>query len=89
MNVKDIVTDYDKDNITIGVLGGHSALDVCRGAKKHGFRTLVVAMKGRELTYTKYYKTRDKKGCPNQGIQYTVKSKTLIVRFKKWLEIGV
>lgn len=44
--------------ITIAVLGSHSALDVCEGAKSEEFRTLVVAQKGREKTYAKYYKTR-------------------------------
>ncbi|MDO8618818.1 MAG: DUF1297 domain-containing protein [Candidatus Daviesbacteria bacterium] len=43
--------------ITIAVLGSHSALDVCRGAKDLGFNTLVIAEKGREKTYTEYYKT--------------------------------
>ncbi|HLG25346.1 MAG TPA: formate--phosphoribosylaminoimidazolecarboxamide ligase family protein [Candidatus Gracilibacteria bacterium] len=49
---------YDKQNLTIGVLGGHSGLDVCHGAKKYGFRTVAVCQKGREKTYDKYYKTR-------------------------------
>ena len=53
-----ILESYDKSNITIGVLGGHSALDVCRGAKKLGFRTVAVCQKGREKTYAQYYKTR-------------------------------
>lgn len=53
-----ILKDYDPANITIGVLGGHSALDVCHGAKKFGFRTVVVCQKGREKTYAKYYKMR-------------------------------
>jgi len=57
-----IIENYDNHNLTIGVLGGHSALDVCRGAKKHGFKTVAVCQKGRELTYTKYYKTREDKG---------------------------
>jgi len=57
--ISKILEDYDKTNITIGVLGGHSALDVCRGAKKLGFRTVAVCQKGREQTYAKYYKTRD------------------------------
>ncbi len=63
-----IVESYDKNNITIGVLGGHSGLDVCRGAKKHGFRTLAVCQKNREKTYTKYYKTREGKGCIDETI---------------------
>jgi len=67
--IQKLVESYDKDNITIGVLGGHSALDVCRGAKKHGFRTLAVCQKGRDKTYTKYYKTRgDGRGCIDETI---------------------
>ena len=58
-NIFKILESYDKTSITIGALGGHSALDVCRGAKKLGFRTVVVCQKGREQTYAKYYKTRD------------------------------
>ena len=57
--ISKLLETYDKKNITIGVLGGHSALDVCRGAHSHGFKTLVVAQKGREKTYTKYFKRRD------------------------------
>lgn len=48
---------------TIGVLGSHSALDICRGAKDEGFKTLVVCQKGREKTYEAYYKTRSNIGC--------------------------
>lgn len=59
--IKDIIKNYDPNNITIGVLGGHSALDVCNGAKKLGFKTLVVCQKGREKTYDKYYKIRNYK----------------------------
>jgi len=67
--IQKIVDSYDKKNITIGVLGGHSALDVCRGAKKFGFKTVAVCQKGREKTYTKYYKTRvDGRGCIDETI---------------------
>ena len=68
-DIQKLVDSYDKKNITIGVLGGHSALDVCHGAKKHGFKTLAVCQKGREKTYTKYYKTRkDGRGCIDDTI---------------------
>jgi len=40
----------------IATLGGHSALEICLGAKKLDFKTLVIVEKGREKTYTKYYK---------------------------------
>lgn len=42
---------------TIAVLGSHSALDICRGAKDEGFKTLVVVEKGRDKTYAKYFKS--------------------------------
>jgi len=67
--IQKLIDSYDTKNITIGVLGGHSALDVCRGAKKHGFHTLAVCQKDREKTYTKYYKTRDDgRGCIDKTI---------------------
>ncbi len=67
--IYEIIDSYDKKNITIGVLGGHSGLDVCRGAKKLGFRTIAVCQKGREKTYTKYYKKRkDGRGCIDETI---------------------
>lgn len=62
MNIAEIFAKYDPSQITIGVLGGHSALDVCHGAKQHGFRTVAVCQKGRTQTYAKYYKTRIKNG---------------------------
>jgi 5-formaminoimidazole-4-carboxamide-1-(beta)-D-ribofuranosyl 5'-monophosphate synthetase len=57
MDIKQILKNYDKENITIAVLGSHSALDVCRGAKDLGFKTLVITQKGRGAPYSKYYKT--------------------------------
>jgi 5-formaminoimidazole-4-carboxamide-1-(beta)-D-ribofuranosyl 5'-monophosphate synthetase len=67
-DIAKVVGGYDKKQIRIGSLGGHSALDVCRGAKAEGFETVVVAQKGREKTYTKYYKTRGQKGCVDHVI---------------------
>lgn len=61
--MKNIIKNYDPSNITIAVLGSHSALDVCSGAKKLGFKTLVIAEKGRDTVYSKYYKTDGKIGC--------------------------
>jgi 5-formaminoimidazole-4-carboxamide-1-(beta)-D-ribofuranosyl 5'-monophosphate synthetase len=61
--MKNIINQYDLSKITIAVLGSHSALDVCSGAKKLGFKTLVIAQKGRDSVYSKYYKTRDNIGC--------------------------
>ena len=61
-DVAKILEGYTPGSLTIGVLGGHSALDVLRGAKKRGFSTLAVCQKGREQAYAKYYRTRDGKG---------------------------
>ena len=67
--IQEIVEGYDPKKITIGVLGGHSGLDVCRGAKKLGFKTIAVCQKGREKTYTQYYRTRsDGRGCIDETI---------------------
>jgi len=55
-------------NITIATIGSHSALDVCRGAKDEGFKTLVISEKGREKTYAKYYKTQGGTGCVDDVI---------------------
>jgi 5-formaminoimidazole-4-carboxamide-1-(beta)-D-ribofuranosyl 5'-monophosphate synthetase len=68
MDLSSILENYKPEDITIASLGGHSALDVCHGAKRHGFKTLVVAKKGREKTYNKYYKARDGKGCIDEVI---------------------
>src|SRR3989338_6080845 len=67
-DIKKILEKYDKNDLTIGTLGGHSALDVCRGAKLNGFRTVVVCQKGRERTYEKYYKARNGKGIVDEVV---------------------
>lgn len=54
-------------NYTIAVIGSHSALDVCRGAKDEGFKTLVIVEKGRDKTYAKYFKT----ACPSTSSSQT------------------
>ncbi|MBI3332220.1 DUF1297 domain-containing protein [Candidatus Peregrinibacteria bacterium] len=62
MNPATLLKGYDFKKLTVGVLGGHSALDVCHGAKKHGFSTVCVARKERDQTYGKYYRTRKGQG---------------------------
>jgi 5-formaminoimidazole-4-carboxamide-1-(beta)-D-ribofuranosyl 5'-monophosphate synthetase len=60
--ILEIVDSYDKENIVIGAIGSHSALDIADGAKEEGFKTLIVSQKGREKTYAQYFKqkkTRD------------------------------
>ncbi len=66
--IKAVLDEYDLNNATICVLGSHSALDICRGAKDLGFRTLVVCQKGREQTYARYYRTEDSLGIVDRTI---------------------
>nr|QNO57981.1 5-formaminoimidazole-4-carboxamide-1-(beta)-D-ribofuranosyl 5'-monophosphate synthetase [Methanosarcinales archaeon ANME-1 ERB7] len=66
--IKAVLDEYNRNEVTIGVLGSHSALDICRGAKDLGFRTLVVCQKGREQTYARYYRTEDSLGIVDRTI---------------------
>lgn len=68
MDTSSILSGYNLSELTVGVLGGHSALDVCHGAKQFGFNTVCVARKGRENTFAKYYKTRGELGCIDEVI---------------------
>lgn len=67
--ILEIFEKYDKKDIHIWVLWGHSALDVCAGVKKHWFKTLVVAKKWREKTYSKYYKEKNWIWCIDEVLE--------------------
>ena len=67
-DIEEVLGEYNLNEVTIGVLGSHSALDICRGAKDLGFRTLVVCQKGRERTYDRYYRTENSLGIVDQTI---------------------
>jgi 5-formaminoimidazole-4-carboxamide-1-(beta)-D-ribofuranosyl 5'-monophosphate synthetase len=56
--IASIIEGYHKDYLRIGVLGSHSALEICRGARDEGFKTIVVCERGREKTYARYYRVR-------------------------------
>lgn len=67
--IKEIVESYDASRLTVGVIASHSALDVCDGAVEESFRTLAICQKGREKTYTEYFRSmRDKNGKPIRGM---------------------
>jgi len=68
LDIATTLKTYDPAKIRIGSLGGHSALDVCRGAKAEGFETVVVAERGRDKTYSHYFKTKGAKGCVDHVI---------------------
>ncbi len=66
--ITEVLSEYDLSKTTIGVLASHSALDVCDGAVEEGFRTYAVCEKGREKTYTQYFKAQRQNGKLIRGI---------------------
>ncbi|MEM3613926.1 MAG: formate--phosphoribosylaminoimidazolecarboxamide ligase family protein [Nitrososphaerales archaeon] len=54
-----IIKSYKLENISIGTLGSHSALDIADGAKDEGLRTVVVCQEGREKPYLFYKRIVD------------------------------
>jgi 5-formaminoimidazole-4-carboxamide-1-(beta)-D-ribofuranosyl 5'-monophosphate synthetase len=62
------LAELDRDRLSIATLGSHSALEICRGAKVHGFHTIVVAQAGRHRTYAEHFATRDGLGCVDETL---------------------
>jgi 5-formaminoimidazole-4-carboxamide-1-(beta)-D-ribofuranosyl 5'-monophosphate synthetase len=54
----EIAENYAYDDLRIGAIASHSGLDVFDGAVEEGFRTYAVCRKGREKTYTHYFRAR-------------------------------
>jgi len=54
--LKDLLQGYDLENLAIASLGGHSALETSLGAKRQGLKSVVVAKRGREKTYSEFLK---------------------------------
>ncbi|MCQ6962148.1 formate--phosphoribosylaminoimidazolecarboxamide ligase family protein [Methanolobus chelungpuianus] len=68
-DIIEIIEGYDTDNIKIGSVASHSALDIFDGAIEEGFRTFAVCQQGRDKTYTKYFRSqRDAEGKAVRGI---------------------
>ncbi len=49
-----LLEEYDTDNLTIGTLGSHSALNIFKGAKEEGFKTLSICKKSDAIIYEKF-----------------------------------
>jgi 5-formaminoimidazole-4-carboxamide-1-(beta)-D-ribofuranosyl 5'-monophosphate synthetase len=57
------VERYDPARIRLGVIGSHSALDVCDGAADEGIPSVAVCQKGRDATYSRFFRSvRDAQG---------------------------
>ena len=50
----EIFSDYDRDAITVATLGSHSALQILKGAREEGFRTLALCREGQVSAYRRF-----------------------------------
>ena len=53
-----MIEDYDRLKLRVGMTASHSALDICDGAIEEGFPTVAYCQKGRDKTYSEYFKTQ-------------------------------
>jgi 5-formaminoimidazole-4-carboxamide-1-(beta)-D-ribofuranosyl 5'-monophosphate synthetase len=51
ININDMLTSYDKKNLTIGTVCSHSSLQIFNGARKEGFRTLGISVGEKKKFY--------------------------------------
>lgn len=56
-DIQKIISRYD--DLRIGVLGSHSALEIMDGAKDEGLDTIVLCQKGRQLPYQRFHRIAD------------------------------
>jgi 5-formaminoimidazole-4-carboxamide-1-(beta)-D-ribofuranosyl 5'-monophosphate synthetase len=54
--IEEVLEGYDLDDLRIGMIASHSALDTADGAVEEDFRTLAVCQEGREMPYAKYFR---------------------------------
>lgn len=52
--IEQVLKEYDHERISIGTLGSHSALNIFKGAREEGFRTVCVCRKNDEITYRRF-----------------------------------
>jgi len=53
-DIREIATDYDPDDLHIGIFGSHSALPIGYAAHRAGLPSILYAKEGRERTYAEY-----------------------------------
>jgi 5-formaminoimidazole-4-carboxamide-1-(beta)-D-ribofuranosyl 5'-monophosphate synthetase len=52
--VAKILEKYDQKKLAIGTLGSHSSLNIFKGAKEEGFRTVCICKEKDAIMYKKY-----------------------------------
>lgn len=53
-DIQRILEKYDQDKLAIGTLGSHSSLNIFKGAKEEGFRTVCICKEKDAIMYQKY-----------------------------------
>ena len=57
--IRKIISQYDLNNISIGTIGSHSALEIMDGAKDENIRTVCICQKDRERPYRRFSRLSD------------------------------
>jgi 5-formaminoimidazole-4-carboxamide-1-(beta)-D-ribofuranosyl 5'-monophosphate synthetase len=57
--IRKIVDQYDLNNISIGTIGSHSALEIMDGAKDENIKTVCICQKDREIPYRRFSRLSD------------------------------
>lgn len=57
--IRKIVDQYDLNNISIGTIGSHSALEIMDGAKDENIKTVCICQKDRETPYRRFSRLSD------------------------------
>ena len=52
--IDSVLRKYDTEKITIGTLGSHSALNIFKGAKEEGFKTICICKESDEIVYRRF-----------------------------------
>jgi 5-formaminoimidazole-4-carboxamide-1-(beta)-D-ribofuranosyl 5'-monophosphate synthetase len=57
--ITNIVNQYDLDNISIGTIGSHSALEIMDWAKDENIKTVCICQRDREIPYRRFSRLSD------------------------------
>ncbi len=90
-DLQDIVRKYDLSKVKLGVTASHSALDTCDGAVEEDFRTVAFCQKGREKTYSQYFKAQRAqdgtllRGMVDEPVVLNRFNEMMTEKWQKWL----
>lgn len=59
-DILSVIDNYRLDDITVGTIGSHSALEIMDGCKDEGLKTLCICVRGRETPYKRFNRLSDR-----------------------------